>query len=103
MLETNGWLELKSVRYKSHLIDRVVILLENFVEGVTRLRVGQEGKNACGGISRLIFRYGGIGAGRSHVMVWLVGLRPRGLEPQYAEKRLSGKRSQLILGMEGWR
>jgi len=28
MLETNGWLELKTVRYKSHLIDRVVIPLE---------------------------------------------------------------------------
>jgi hypothetical protein len=28
MLETNGWLELKSVRYRSHLIDRVVIPLD---------------------------------------------------------------------------
>ncbi len=28
MLETNGWLELKSVRYKPHLIDRIVIPLD---------------------------------------------------------------------------
>ncbi len=28
------------------------------------------------------------------------GLRPRGLEPQYTEEWLAGKRTQLMLGMD---